>query len=447
MRFTTDELAAATGGTADGPPGEIDGVSIDSRTVVPGQLFVPIVSERDGHDFIASAVASGATAYLTQRRADAGTDGATAIRVDDTQAALLDLGRAARSRLPDRVVGVTGSVGKTTTKDLLAAVLASTYPTAASERSFNNELGLPITLCGAAPGTEAVVVEMGARNIGHIALLCSIARPTVGIVTRVDGVHLEMFGDIESIARAKGELVESLPSDGTAVLNADQPAVAAMAHRTMARVILFGRGADADVTADGVALDAELRPRFTLRSPWGATDVALAVRGEHQVANALAAVAAALPLGVPLDAIAAALGGASISGLRMQLEHTPSGALVLNDAYNANPTSMAAALDALIGLPAERRIAVLGVMAELGPDEEAAHRTVALRAEAIGVRLIAVDAPWYGPDAEHVPDVGAALDALGSLGPGDAVLVKASRVAALERVAAALLSAGPAPQG
>src|SRR5581483_11345000 len=182
---TTDELAAATGGTADGPPGEIDGVSIDSRTVVPGQLFVPIVSERDGHDFIASAVASGATAYLTQRRA-AVIDGATAIRVDDTQAALLDLGRAARSRLPDRVVGVTGSVGKTTTKDLLAAVLASTYPTAASERSFNNELGLPVTLCGAAPGTEAVVVEMGARNIGHIALLCSIARPTVGIVTRVD---------------------------------------------------------------------------------------------------------------------------------------------------------------------------------------------------------------------------------------------------------------------
>jgi UDP-N-acetylmuramoyl-tripeptide--D-alanyl-D-alanine ligase len=446
VRFSTDDLAAATGGVVLGPTAEVDGISIDSRTVAPGQLFVPIVAERDGHDFIHQAVAAGAAAYLTARDGEP-IAGASAIGVADTAAALLDLGRAARARLPARVVGVTGSVGKTSTKDLLAAALATTYATTANERSFNNELGLPITLCGAPAGTEAVVVEMGARGVGHISLLCDIARPTVGIVTRVDGVHLELFGDLRTVALAKGELVEALPADGLAVLNADQPAVAAMAARTAAEVVRFGRDPGADVTAEDVSLDAELRPRFTLRTPWGSTALRLAARGEHQIANALAAAAAAIPLGVPVDAVADAFATAAISALRMQLERTPSGALVLNDAYNANPTSMAAALDALVALPASRRIAVLGIMAELGDDAEAAHRAVALRAGALGIRVIAVAAPWYGPDAEHVADVEGALGALGVLGESDAVVVKGSRVAGMERVAAALVNPGPAPQG
>ncbi len=249
-------MAAATGGRLIGPDTTIDGASIDSRSVRPDQLFVPIVAERDGHDFIGKAREAGVTTYLTSREAEGS---GTAIVVRDTALALADLGRAARGRLAGPVVGVTGSVGKTSTKDLLASVLATSYVTAANERSFNNELGLPLTLLGARDDTEAVVVEMGARGVGHIALLCDIARPTVGIVTRVEGVHLELFGDIESVAQAKGELIEALPDDGLAVLNNDHPLVVAMADRTSATVLRYGFTPDADVYADNISLDDELR--------------------------------------------------------------------------------------------------------------------------------------------------------------------------------------------
>lgn len=431
-------MAAATGGKLFGPDVEIDGASIDSRGIRPGQLFVPIVAERDGHDFIPGALAAGAKAYLTARAVDQGDPDTAAIKVADTALALADLGRAARARLSGPVVGVTGSVGKTSTKDLLAAVLATTYVTAANERSFNNELGLPLTLLGAPDDTEAVVVEMGARGIGHIELLCDIARPTVGIVTRVEGVHLELFGDLDSVARAKGELIEALPADGLAVLNADHPVVAAMAGRSAAPVITFGLTPSADVYAEHIVMDAELRARFTLHTPWGTAEVALAARGEHQVANALAAAAAAGGIGVGIGQIAAGLGGAAISGLRMELSRTAAGVRILNDAYNANPTSMSAALDSFATLEAGRRVAVLGVMAELGGSAAAEHLAITERARALGIEVIAVAAPDYGPDATHVDDVDAAVAALGDLESGDAVLVKGSRVAALERVADAL---------
>lgn len=437
MRFSTSELARATHGELRGDDVEVDGASIDSRSIVPGQLFVPIVAERDGHDFVATAVEAGAPAYLASRPVDGIS--APVIEVTDTAAALMDLGRAARARTPGRVVGVTGSVGKTSTKDMLAAILRTTYRTAASERSFNNELGLPLTLAGAPDDAEAAVLEMGARGVGHIALLCSIASPTVGVVTRVDGVHLEMFGSLEAVAQAKGELVEALPADGLAVLYADQEATAAMRSRTQANVLTFGRGSDADVSASDIALDAQLRASFELHTPWGTTDVRLAARGEHQLMNALAAAAAAGGVGVPLEAIAAGLAGAAVSGLRMELDRSPDGVTVLNDAYNANPTSMNAGLDALLAIAARRRYAVLGVMAELGDDAAAAHRQVASRAASAGVTVIAVDAADYGDTAVHVADVDGALDALSELGDGDAVLVKGSRVAALERVAARLL--------
>ncbi|MFV0533455.1 MAG: UDP-N-acetylmuramoyl-tripeptide--D-alanyl-D-alanine ligase [Cumulibacter sp.] len=437
MHFTTEQVAAAVRGELHGENRVLDGASIDSRSVAAGQLFVPIVAERDGHDFVSSAVAAGAGAYLASRQLP-GVE-APVIRVADTAAALMDLGRAARARVPGRVVGVTGSVGKTSTKDMLAAVLGTTYRTAANERSFNNELGLPLTLIGAPDDAEAVVVEMGARGVGHIELLCSIASPTVGVVTRVDGVHLEMFGSLRAIAQAKGELVEALPASGLAVLSADQDVVLGMRERTSARVLTFGRSSGADVTADNVRLDDELRPAFILRSPWGSADVQLGVRGEHQLFNALAAVAAAGGVGVPLDAIVAGLSGAQISGLRMQLDRAPSGAMVLNDAYNANPTSMNAGIDALLTLPAQRRFAVVGVMAELGEDAAAAHRVIAERAADQGITVIAVAAPDYGARANHVNDVDEALRVLGALGARDAVLVKGSRVAALERVADQLL--------
>ncbi|WP_116917712.1 UDP-N-acetylmuramoyl-tripeptide--D-alanyl-D-alanine ligase [Williamsia muralis] len=438
MRFKASDVAAATGGRLIGPDTTIDGASIDSRSVRPDQLFVPIVAERDGHDFIGKAREAGVTTYLTSQGAEGS---GTAIEVPDTALALADLGRAARERLTGPVVGVTGSVGKTSTKDLLASVLATSYVTAANERSFNNELGLPLTLLGARDDTEAVVVEMGARGVGHIALLCDIARPTVGIVTRVEGVHLELFGDIESVARAKGELIEALPDDGLAVLNNDHPLVVAMADRTSATVLRYGFTPDADVYADNISLDDELRGSFTLHSPWGSAAVTLGARGEHQISNALAAVAAAGGIGVSVDRIAAGLGEAAISGLRMELTRTEGGVLILNDAYNANPTSMAAALDSLATLAASRRVAVLGVMAELGESAPAEHLAITERARALGVEVIAVDAPDYGPDAQHVPTVEQAAAALSDLASGDAVLVKGSRVAALERVAAAL-SAG-----
>ncbi|MCR8899970.1 UDP-N-acetylmuramoyl-tripeptide--D-alanyl-D-alanine ligase, partial [Gordonia sp. GONU] len=315
MHFLASEIAASVGGELIGPDVQVDGASIDSRSVRPGQLFVPIVAERDGHDFIPAALESGAAAYFTSQ--DEATRG-TAIRVPDTALALADLGRAVRRRIPDRVVGITGSVGKTSTKDLLAGVLQTTYRTAASEKSFNNELGLPLTLAGAADDVEAVVLEMGARGIGHIDLLCSIARPTVGVITRVEGVHLELFGDIESVARAKGELVESLPADGIAVLNADHRYVAAMADRTSARVLRYGLSPDADVYASDIVVDDELRASFRLHTPWGSTDVRLGARGEHQVPNALAAAAAGGGLGVAIEDIATGLSAAGLSRLRKE---------------------------------------------------------------------------------------------------------------------------------
>ena len=436
MHFRASEVAEAVGGELLGPDVQIDGASIDSRSVRPGQLFVPIVAERDGHDFIKSALDGGATAYLSSR---VDPVGGTAIRVADTALALADLGRAVRARVPDRVVGITGSVGKTSTKDLLAGVLRTTYRTAASEKSFNNELGLPITLAAAADDVEAVVLEMGARGIGHIDLLCSIAKPTVGVITRVEGVHLELFGDIESVARAKGELVESLPADGIAVLNADHRYVAAMADRTSARVLRYGLSPDADVYASDIVLDDELRATFRLHTPWGSTEVRLGARGEHQVPNALAAAAAAGGLGVPVESMADGFLAAELSGLRMELATSSRGVTVLNDAYNANPTSMSAALRSLATLPASRRVAVLGTMAELGADSPDQHRAIALEARDLGIEVIAVAEADYGDTARHVSDVDGVSAELGDLDDGTAVLVKGSRVAALERVAQALL--------
>jgi UDP-N-acetylmuramoyl-tripeptide--D-alanyl-D-alanine ligase len=437
MRFTTDEVARITGGEVFGRPSEVDGASIDSRVIVAGQLFVPVVAERDGHDFIGDAVAAGAGAYLTAGPIEAGT----AIRVPETTAALASLGAASRDRLGDRVVGVTGSVGKTSLKDLLAAIAGSVWRTSASVGSFNNELGVPLTLCNAPDDTECAVIEMGARGTGHIADLCAIARPTVGVVTAVAGVHLELFRTIEEVAAAKSELVASLPASGTAVLNADDERVVAMASATAATVLTFGIDAG-EVRAAHVTLDEHLHSRFELRSPWGSVRVHLPVAGRHQVTNALGAAAAALSLGAPLDAVAEGLGGARLSAMRMDLITAPEGFRVLDDAYNASPTSVEAALRSLVDLVAERRFAVLGTMAELGEEADRHHHDVAMLAAELGIELVTVGEPRYrveGPDA--VGDVTAAVARLRELGlgDGDVVLVKGSRSAGLERVVEGLL--------
>lgn len=432
MIWRASAVAAVVGGRLVGPDTDVSGAATDSRTVAPGNLFVPVVAARDGHDFIPDALRAGAAAYLTARP----PVGGTAVVVDDTVAALTALATDARLRIGGPVVGVTGSVGKTSTKDLLAAVLSRRFAIAASPASFNNELGVPLTLVNGPEGCEAAVVELGARGPGQIARLCEVVRPTIGIVTAVAPAHVEHFGSLDGVAAAKAELVECLAGDGTAVLNADDPRVAAMASRTPARVVTFGeRG---EVSARAVRLDDHLRPAFRLVSPWGEADVSLPACGEHHVANALAAAAAALAAGVGLDVVAEGLGSAALSPWRMEVRRTVTGAVVINDAYNANPTSTAAALRALARLRARRRIAVLGPMAELGRESRSAHRSIARLAHSLGIRVVAVGAPEYG--AENVDTVEAAVEALGPLGDGDAVLVKGSRVAGLERLAEAILT-------
>jgi UDP-N-acetylmuramoyl-tripeptide--D-alanyl-D-alanine ligase len=443
VQFTLSEVVKASGGrlvpagaqterSLTGTPSTIvAGAATDSREVRTGQLFVPVVAERDGHDFVAAAVRAGAAAYLTSKPAIPGVE-APAVEVADTMVALADLGSLARAHLRGPVVGVTGSVGKTSVKDLLAQVLSVRWLTTAAVRSFNNELGVPLTLANAADDTEATVVELGARGLGHIAELCRIARPTVGVVTTVGAAHLELFGSIEEVARGKGELVEALPANGFAVLNAADGLVSAMAARTAAQVVTFGAGGD--VQAEDIELDEELRPRFRLVSPWGNARVSLAVRGAHMVGNALAAAAVGLALGLRADEVKTGLRAATISPWRMELLRTACGARVINDAYNANPLSMRAALEALASLPGGgRRVAVLGTMAELGIEGLEAHRRVAERAADLGVVVIAFGTDAYG--ATPVGDVDEALQRLGVLDADDAVLVKASRVVGLERLA------------
>jgi UDP-N-acetylmuramoyl-tripeptide--D-alanyl-D-alanine ligase len=441
VHLALDEIARATGGRVVGPGDRrVDGATMDSRGLRPGQLFVALRGERDGHDFVPDARNAGAGAVLVERQ----VDDDPAIVVDDTSRGLTALGRHARHRLDEvvvdgrhvAVVGVTGSVGKTSVKDLMAAATSRSRRTAASLRSFNNELGVPLTLLEAHDETEVAIVEMGARGIGHIRDLCETARPTIGVVTAVALAHTEAFGTIEDVALAKGELVEALPAEGTAVLNIRDERVAAMAGRTTAAVLTYGVD-QGDVRAQGVVLDDDLRPQFRLATPWGAEEVVLAVRGRHMAENAVAAAAAALAAGAELPKVVQGLAAAQLSPWRMELSVTAAGARVLNDAYNANPTSMLAALDALDDLTAERRTAVLGPMAELGAAADAEHRRVAERADELGIRLVAVDTDAYG--GERVKGVDGALAALGRLDAGDAVLVKASRVAGLERLAQRLV--------
>ena len=342
------------------------------------------------------------------------------------------LAASARRRLAIPVIGVTGSVGKTSTKDLIAAALGATRRITASVRSFNNEQGLPVTILGAPDDTEALVVEMGMRGFGEIRRLCAVASPTIGIVTAVADAHTERVGGIEGVARAKRELVEALPASGVAVLNADDHRVVAMAAYTAAAVVTYG--VTGDVRVSRLALDDLARPRFTIESPWGRGIVQLAVSGEHMAFNAAAALATVGIVEGTIDAAIDALATAQVSGMRMEVRRADSGAVIVNDAYNANPDSMRAALRALSQIGTGRRFAVLGVMAELD-DPAAGHREVAEFAANLGITVIAVGTDYYG-----VTSVGDPIEVLGEIGVGDAVLVKASRVAGLERIVTALLA-------
>ena len=428
MLFRAAEIAAGIGGRLSGPDVDLTSVTQDSREVVPGSLFVALEADRDGHDFLEAAAASGAGAALVSKPIDA--TAVTQIIVPDTAVGLLRLGSLARDRVGGPVIGVTGSVGKTTTKDFLASVMAAGRRAHANTRSFNNEIGVPLTLVNAPDQVDAVVVEMGARHPGDIAALCEVARPTIGIITTVGAAHTGVFGSVAAIAKGKGELYEALPPDGCAVVNADNALVVEQAGRTAARTITFGDAGE--VRASGVTVDEQLRPTFRLESPWGRVDVSLGAAGVQSVPNALAAAAAALVADVPLDLVAEQLGRAQISPWRMEVRRAASGAMVINDSYNANPISMRAALQSLAAAPGARKVAVLGLMAELD-DEAAAHREMAGLARELGIELVAFDTALYG--GEPVPTIDDAVALIGPLDAQSCVLVKGSRVAGLEQLA------------
>jgi UDP-N-acetylmuramoyl-tripeptide--D-alanyl-D-alanine ligase len=454
VNLTLAEIAGITGGQIlGGDPGTaVTSYSIDSRALDPGALFVALLAERDGHAFVGDALDRGAAAALVSRP----VEGVSLVVVDDTAAALTALGRAARDRLAGLpVVGITGSTGKTSTKDLTAAALTPAGPVGASPVSFNNEIGVPLTLLSAPTGAVAVVAEMGARGIGHIATLCTVARPTIGVITNIGMAHAEFFGSREDVARAKGELLESLPADGHAILSADDDMTPGLQARTAAAVLTAGAAPTADVRVSDITLDDDLRPAFHLDTPWGGADVPpLPVRGAHQAGNAAFAIAVAGVTGVDLASAVGGLAGAVGSPLRMDLRRTPAGLLVLNDSYNANPTSMAAAVDALAALGGGgRRFAVLGPMAELGAHSAVEHQRLGKLVAGAGVDLlVSVGAPDLadgaraaGAETVEAETAEAAVRALAPhLRPGDAVLIKASRVVGLERVAAALLDWGVA---
>ncbi len=459
ITMTLAEIADAVGGTVDaGDPGGLvrAGVTIDSRSVEPGGLFAALPGAHvDGHDFAGAAVEVGASAVLASRPV-----GVPAIVVPDVREALAHLASYVLKRLPDvTVLGVTGSQGKTTTKDLLAGVLADHAPTVATAGSFNNELGLPLTVLRVEERTRYLLLERGARGVGHIRDLCAIAPPDVALVLNVGKAHLGEFGDQETIALAKGELVEALPDDGVAVLNADDAAVSAMRERTRARVLTYGEADIADVRLTDLRLGADGRPSFTLRHGDAHASVRLQLLGEHQAHNAAAAATAAVALGVGLADVATSLEKiTSASRWRMELRERSDGVTVINDAYNASPDSMRAALKTLAAIgrgrgPGTRTIAVLGEMRELGESSRDEHDAIGRLAVRLDIhQLLVVGEPArpmhlgaylegsWGEESVFVPDNDAATAWLRAhVRSGDVVLVKASRGARLDEVASALL--------
>ncbi len=419
--MSLDDLAAVTGGLVVAAPDVdpralvVDGpVVTDSREAGPGGLYVARLGEHaDGHDFVPAARQQGAVAALVTRA----VEGVPCVVVPDTQEAFASLAREVVRRVPGLdVVGITGSSGKTSTKDLLGAVLGAAGPTVAPVGSYNSEVGVPLTVCRVSGETRFLVVEMGARGIGHIAYLTRIAPPRIGVVLNVGTAHLGEFGSREAIARAKTELVEALPADGLAVLNADDPTVRRMAASTSAPVLLVGEADDADLRASDIDLDPRGRPTFTVHTAQGSRRLRLELVGRHHVGNALAVLGVALELGLPFEQVCAALESArAASRWRMEVTERADGITVVNDAYNANPDSMRAALTVLQRMgEGARTWAVLGTMLELGEEAVALHAEVGAEVVARRVDQLVVVGPDAAPLAAGAREAAATAESVGT---------------------------------
>lgn len=433
MLITASEVASVAHGTLVGLDCEASGIAFDSRTLRHGQAFVALGGEADGHDYLRDAVTAGAPFAIVQRGKS--VDALTCVEVDDCDAALTAIGRHCRGRLAatlnGRVIGITGSVGKTSTKDLVLAVLKSQFANAhGPEKSLNNDIGVPVTIINAPDACDALVLEMGMRGLGEITRLCDVGHPQIGVITEVGDAHSERVGGIEGVVRAKAELLHALPQSGIAIVNSDSVNAMKTVHNISARVVTFGSSETAAVRWEIVSSDE--RGRCTVRFTAGDESAVgiVPLPGIHMASNAASAVAVGITCGIGIAQCVEALSNTQSASQRMQWVIGRNGIRILDDSYNANPVSVAAALRTVADTPAKQRYAVLGVMAEV-LHSDVAHQEIATLCQQLGIELLALETDLYGTGALSLTDVARTLDGHDS---NTVVLVKGSRVAATERV-------------
>ena len=438
MLITASEVASVAHGTLVGLDCEASGIAFDSRTLRHGQAFVALGGEADGHDYLRDAVTAGAPFAIVQRGKSIAA--LTCVEVDDCDAALTAIGRHCRDRLTStldgRVIGITGSVGKTSTKDLVLAVLKSQFANAhGPEKSLNNDIGVPVTIVNAPDACDALVLEMGMRGLGEIARLCDVGHPQIGIITEVGDAHSERVGGIEGVVRAKAELLHALPQSGIAIINSDSVNAMKTVHSIAARVMTFGSSETAAVRWEIVSSDERgcCTVRFTAGDESAVGIVPLP--GSHMASNAASAVAVGITCGIGIAQCVEALSNTQSASQRMQWVIGRNGIRILDDSYNANPVSVAAALRTVAETPAKQRYAVLGVMAEV-LHSGLAHQEIAKLCGQLGIELLALETDFYGTGALSLTEVARTLDGHDS---NTVVLVKGSRVATAERVVQVLV--------
>lgn len=459
LPFTVGDAVRVTGGVllSGDREKEITGISLDSRQTKPGDLFVALRGERvDGHSFVQDALKKGATAALIQQEVLIGENTAV-LQVDNCQETLLELAAWYRRRFNAAAVAITGSTGKTTVKEMVAAVLTQSFCVHKNKGNYNTEIGVPLTIFELRPEQDIAVLEMGMRGLGQIRRLAQVAAPEIGVITNIGLTHLELLETVENIARAKGELLEELPAAGIAILDGDDPRLRQLGRDFAGRVIFYGLGDGNDFRALNIRSHKEQGISFTVSTPQGAGEMVLPLPGRHNAVNALAALAVGHCFGMALSDMAPGLKKMQPAAMRLDISKTPAGITIINDAYNANPTSMQSGLLTLMELKGPgRAVAVLGDMLELGSAAAQAHREVGGMAAELGVDLLLTIGTWKDEVLagaregdmsrencrawSNKEDLVAFLQEW--LGPGDAVLVKASRGLQLEDIAAELSRLG-----